>query len=431
MSAAFATDVVHRLTAAGYLAYWAGGCVRDLLRGETPKDYDVATSATPQQVRKLFGYQRSLAVGESFGVVIVLGEKGSGDTVEVATFRREGDYLDGRHPASVEFCSAEEDAGRRDFTINGMFYDPLTRQVHDFVGGQADLQQRLIRAIGDPRARMTEDKLRMLRAVRFASSLEFALDSGTAAAIFEMAEQVQVVSAERISQELRRMLVHPQRARAMQLCEELGLLRAVLPEVIEFTIESGMEVWQQRLHLLAALKQPDFPLSMAALLLKVPSPQNKSSRESERYGTVHRICRRLRFSNDEADRICWLTAHHGQLAELPQSTLARFKRMAIHPGFRNLLQLERTHSLIHAKPTEPFDWIQEQLDRIPLEELDPPVLVTGKDLLEMGIRSGPLFKDWLIAIRDAQLNLTLTTREEALELARQLTTGKLPSGNDP
>lgn len=420
MSADFATEVVRHLTGADHIAYWAGGCVRDYLRGVTPKDYDVATTATPQQVRKLFGYQRTLAVGESFGVVIVLGERGSGDAVEVATFRREGDYLDGRRPASVEFCSAEEDASRRDFTINGMFYDPVTEQVHDFVGGQADLQRRIIRAIGDPYARMTEDKLRMLRAVRFASSLEFELDPATASAVNEMADQVQVVSAERISQELRRMLVHPQRARAVRLCEELGLLRVILPEVFELISQQGAEAWQRRLHLLTGLVQPSFSLGMAALLRDVPSPAETSNRHTPQQGSVLAICRRLRFSNDETERICWLTAQNGQLVTLPGSTPARLKRLAVHPDFAELLQLERTNAAAQGDSLEPYDWIQDQLAEMTPEELNPPPLVSGKDLLQLGFTSGPRFKDWLTVIRDAQLNGGIRTQEEALNLARRL-----------
>jgi len=420
MSAAFATEVVRRLTTSGFVAYWAGGCVRDILMGAVPKDYDVATSATPEQVRNLFGPRRSLAVGESFGVVIVLGEKGSGDSVEVATFRREGEYRDGRHPESVEFCSAEEDAGRRDFTINGMFYDPLTSQVRDYVGGQADLQRRVIRAIGDPRARMTEDKLRMLRAVRFAAALDFSLDPATATAISEMASQVRIVSAERIAQELRRMLIHPQRARAMQWGEELGLLNVILPEVAEFTLSQGPNAWNTRLQLLHGLTANSFSQGMAALLRDIPIVKEESQRTANEQGALFSLCRRLRLSNEETTRICWIREHRDQLEQLPAGTLAKLKRLAGHPAFGELLELERIAAGVTGKSLKPYRWIETRLNEIPPEALNPEPLVTGHDLLALGIASGPQFKVWLNTIRDAQLNEEITTREEALEMARKL-----------
>ncbi len=228
----FAIEIVRKLRAAGYEALMAGGCVRDLLLGREPQDYDVATTARPEQVRTLFGHRRTLAVGASFGVIVVLPPRGNdAGQVEVATFRTEGPYLDGRRPESVAFCTPEEDAQRRDFTINGMFYDPIETRVLDFVEGEADLAARVIRAIGDPHDRMREDKLRMLRAVRFTATLDFELDEVTAAAVREMADQITVVSAERIAQELRRMLVDAHRRRAVELCDDVGLLAVILPEL--------------------------------------------------------------------------------------------------------------------------------------------------------------------------------------------------------
>ena len=228
----FAVEIVRKLRAAGHTALLAGGCVRDLLLGREPKDFDVATTARPEQVRDLFGHRRTLAVGASFGVIVVVPPRGSeAGQVEVATFRTEGPYQDGRRPESVAFCTPEEDAQRRDFTINGMFYDPVEARVLDFVGGEADLAARVLRAIGDPHARMREDKLRMLRAVRFAATLDFMLDEVTAAAVREMAHEIVVVSHERIAQELRRMLVDTHRRRAVELCDSVGLLSVILPEV--------------------------------------------------------------------------------------------------------------------------------------------------------------------------------------------------------
>ena len=227
----FALDVVCQLRAAGFEAYWAGGCVRDELLGRTPKDYDVATNATPPEIRDLFGNRRTLPLGAAFGVITVLGPRPAG-MIEVATFRQDAEYSDGRHPDHVTFSSAREDAARRDFTINGMFFDPVNRQVIDFVGGQDDLRNRLIRAIGPPRLRFGEDKLRMLRAVRFVAAFDFLIDAETAAALREMADQIAVVSPERIAMEMRRVLTEPGRVQGVRLLVELGLAEAVLPEIV-------------------------------------------------------------------------------------------------------------------------------------------------------------------------------------------------------
>jgi poly(A) polymerase len=226
----FAVDVVAKLRAAGFEAYWAGGCVRDQLLGREPKDFDVATDARPDEIRGIFGFRRTVAVGEAFGVIKVVGRKPEGE-VEVATFRQDASYSDGRHPDSVRFSTPEADAQRRDFTINGLFYDPLDDRVIDFVGGQEDLARRMVRAIGDARARFAEDKLRLLRGVRIAATFDFTLEPATRDAIKAMADQITVVSAERIAAEMRLMLVHPRRARALELLRELGLLKIILPEV--------------------------------------------------------------------------------------------------------------------------------------------------------------------------------------------------------
>ncbi|HTN74368.1 MAG TPA: CCA tRNA nucleotidyltransferase, partial [Pirellulaceae bacterium] len=225
----FATEVVAQLRDAGFEALWAGGCVRDQLLGHTPKDYDVATSARPEQIRNLFGHRRTLAIGASFGVITVIGTKASGQ-LDVATFRRDAGYSDGRRPDSVTFSSAEEDAQRRDFTINGLFFDPLTDQVIDYVGGQDDLRRGIVRAIRDPYERFREDKLRMLRAVRFTACFNFAIDPPTLAAMRDEAHAITIVSGERIAAEMRRMLVHSQRAKAVELLSEAQLLVEILPE---------------------------------------------------------------------------------------------------------------------------------------------------------------------------------------------------------
>ena len=253
----FAVHVVSRLRDAGYEALWAGGCVRDLLLNRIPGDYDIATSAHPETVRQVFGKRRTLAIGASFGVIVVLPEKKSAGQIEVATFRSDGQYIDGRRPDSVIFSSAEEDAQRRDFTVNGMFYDPIDERVIDYVGGEQDLSKRVVRAIGDPVARMTEDKLRMLRAVRFTSTLGFELETETANAIRGMADQLPAVSAERIAQELRKMLTGPDPARAIQLADDVELLKAFLPELLPG------EPLDRTLDMLRTLNDPSFGLAQS------------------------------------------------------------------------------------------------------------------------------------------------------------------------
>ena len=271
----FAQQVVQQLSDAGFTALWAGGCVRDLLIGRTPKDYDVATNARPEQVREVFGKRRTLSVGESFGVIVVLGPKSAGQ-VEVATFRTDGNYLDGRRPETVVFSSPEEDAQRRDFTINGMFYDPLKEEVMDFVGGQQDLAAGVLRAIGDPLERMEKDKLRMLRAVRFAATFDFELDVATADAVRSMADQISVVSAERIAQELRRMLVDQHRQRAVELCCDVDLLTRILPELKP--VVNDVERWSRLTKSLSLLTEPEFPLAFAVVLEAAIVPNSDERR---------------------------------------------------------------------------------------------------------------------------------------------------------
>ena len=403
----FAVEIVRQLRAVGYEALLAGGCVRDLLHGREPKDYDVATTARPEQVRTLFGHGRTLAVGASFGVIVVLPPRGSAaGQVEVATFRTEGPYLDGRRPENVAFCTPEEDAQRRDFTINGMFYDPVAARVLDYVGGEADLAARVIRAIGDPHERVREDKLRMLRAVRFAATLDFALDEATATAVREMASEIVVVSQERIAQELRRMLVDTHRRRAVELCDSVGLLGIILPEVVELAIRS-ISGREQTLKMLSLLDSPSFELAFAVLSYSLRARP-----------TVYDICRRLKLSNEETDRIAWLVAHQHDLADAPSQTLARLKRTLAHPYRDDLIALTRVKRLACGDDLQPVLFVDEYLARTPPSIIDPPPLITGDDLKSLGLRPSPEFKRLLDEIRDAQLNDEIATREEALQLAR-------------
>ncbi len=408
----FAVEIVRKLRDAGFLAYFAGGCVRDLLLNRPAKDYDVATSARPDEVRKLFGHRRTLAVGESFGVIIVLGPKAAGQ-VEVATFRTDLDYTDGRRPDGVVFCSPEEDALRRDFTINGMFYDPIDSRVIDYVGGEADLATGIIRALRDPFERMREDKLRMLRAVRFTATLEFQLDPATADAVRQMAPQLSVVSAERIAQELKKMLVDRHRRRAMELCADLGLLGEV--GIRESGIGFRRE-WPEprdpkpetRFPVLALLQDPGFELSLAALVLGTP------------IADVETLCRRLKLSNDELDRVVWLVAHQDDLQRAPEMTLSQIKRLLSHRYRDDLLRLAHAKLLADDADLHPVLFTEEFLARTPAAVLDPPPLISGNDLIQSGLRPGPRFKELLETVRDAQLNLEVATRGEALALVRRL-----------
>ncbi len=428
----FATDVVRQLRASGYVALWAGGCVRDLLLGRGAKDFDVATSATPDEVRALFGKKRTLAVGQAFGVIIVLPPTRDAEPVEVATFRTEGVYLDGRRPSEVSFSTPEEDAKRRDFTINGMFYDPLAEQVLDFVGGQADLDRKLLRAIGDPHARMAEDKLRMLRAVRFAATLEFELDGQTLAAVQQMAPEMRVVSAERIAQELRRVLAHDTRAQGFRLLVETGLLGVIFPEVL--TEPASVDNESQRLPLTPALAQlkiielslsflpadASFELGLAVLLHLVPCSLHEPRTPDEASGTVWEITRRLKLSAEEMTAVAWLVSHLGCWDNAEQLTVAQLKRVLAHPRSPDLRSLVRAVRVASSLSLAPIQFVDDFVQRQTPEQINPPELLSGRDLIEQGLSPGPQFKALLDTIRDAQLDGEITTREQALDRLQAL-----------
>ncbi len=433
----FAIDVVQRLRDAGFQALWAGGCVRDELLGLVPKDYDVATDARPEQVRRLF--RRTVAVGASFGVVEVLGPRTEQGVlkVQVATFRSDVSYSDGRRPDEVVFSSPEEDAKRRDFTINGMFFDPLEGRLIDYVGGRADLEAKLLRAIGDPATRFTEDKLRMLRAVRLAARFGLAIEPATEAAVRAMASQITVVSAERIADELRKMLVDPHRARAMRLFMDLGLAAAVMPELLPMRgLKQGPpsaptgDLWEHVLRVLEHLPpEPSFPLAFAALLHDVGKPRTVG-REPDRYtfhGHEHvgcrlasEICKRLKLSNDERERVEWLVEKHQFLCDAKVMRLSKLKVTLAHPGVRELLDLHRADALASGRSTEHVEHCERLLREWGPEVLNPPPLITGHDLQQRGLEPGPPFKKLLDAVREAQLEGTITMREQAMALVERL-----------
>jgi poly(A) polymerase len=410
----FAVEVVHTLREAGHEAYWAGGCVRDQLLGRTPYDYDVATAAHPPEIRRLFGRRRTLAIGAAFGVITVLGPEGAGQ-IEVATFREDAAYSDGRHPDRVTFSTAEADAQRRDFTINGMFFDPLENKILDFVGGRADLERRLVRAIGQPRQRFDEDKLRMLRAVRFAAIFDFALEAATLKAIREMASQVTIVSPERIAAEMRILLVHPSRARSVELLDQTGLLPVLLPEVAA-AVQQGSpssntvkaDPWRRLLDMLAALETPSFALALATLLHGVDRPE--AARE---------VGRRWRLSHKEVEHAAWLLEHRhvpAQARELPWSQL---QPLLARSDAADLIRLAEAQARVGLTDPAAVEHCRTLL-HLPEEELNPPPLLTGADLIDLQVPRGPVYARLLHQVRVAQLDHQINSRHEALELVQRL-----------
>jgi poly(A) polymerase len=411
----FAVDVVRSLQQAGFRALWAGGCVRDLLLGHAPDDYDVATSARPDEVQALFGARRTRPIGASFGVILVHGPRGRGaGDIEVATFRTEGPYLDGRHPTNVRFATPEEDAQRRDFTMNGMFFDPLTEEVLDFVGGREDLANRVVRAIGDPQARFAEDKLRMLRAVRMTARFDFDLDPVTSSAVRGMVREILVVSGERISQELRKMLTHVHRERAMRLADELGILSVILPELAPLLSEPGAARWLETLTMLDRLDDPGFELSLATLLFEALSQEA----EDDSRGTIATLGRRLRLANREVEQTTWLITRSRETAGAATWPLSRVKRLLAEPGRDDLLALLRVAAVSRNKPLIDLEYLERMRNTLPEQEVNPPPLISGDDLIAAGLKPGARFKDLLDQIRDAQLDGTLNSKDEALDWVR-------------
>ncbi len=419
---AFALVVVSRLREAGHESLWAGGCVRDELLGRTPADYDVATSARPAEVRDIFGKRRTLAVGAAFGVITVVGPKGAGQ-VEVTTFRTDEAYTDGRHPAGVTFCSAEEDAKRRDFTINGLFLDPVSGEVFDYVGGREDLARGVVRAIGVPSLRFGEDHLRMLRAIRFTAGFGFVLDAATREAVERMAHLVRSVSPERVAMELRLMVSRNGRRRALELLEETGLAREVLPEVSPGgdgrMTEEG---WRQAAAIIDAVDEPDLPMAIATLV------EREGGRGDAAHATVSAIARRLRLSNAEAKLAGWLCAGvelfeagPGGPAGRPWSPAGRpwslVQPWLAHDDAFRLADLLRARADFGLGTAETAAWVTRQIER-PRHERDPPPLVAGDDLIAMGLAEGKLVGGLLKAVRQRQLDGELSSRDAAVAFVR-------------
>jgi poly(A) polymerase len=408
---AYALEVVKTLREAGFTALWAGGCVRDLLLGTDPHDYDVATDAPPAEVRKLF--KRTIAVGAQFGVIEVLGP--SGIHVQVATFRSDGTYSDGRHPDSVRFGSAEEDAKRRDFTINGLFYDPVAEQVIDYVGGQADLHRKIVRAIGDPRERIREDKLRMLRAIRFVARLGFSLDEETQAAIVEMHCDITQVSAERITDELKKMLSHPNRALAVDLLFSARLLPLLFRE--HAWPDDGPDGADFKLlrHLPA---EASFPLAWSALLLDVNRLNGgKVNLLDAKY--LDDLGARFRLANEERAEVAFFLWHLEKMRRADQLPWAELKPILANPRRDALLMLLAAACTGLGWPRTGFDYCQDRLRIWSAEQLNPPPLVTGEDVAELGVPKGPAYRQLLDFVRRAQLNEEVKSREEGVTLLKK------------
>ena len=405
----FAVDVVRRLREAGHEALWAGGCVRDRLLGLMPKDYDVATDAVPDRIREIFGKRRTLPIGAAFGVITALGPKGAGQ-IDVATFRRDAAYSDGRHPDAVTFSDAEHDAQRRDFTINGLFFDPLANQVIDYVGGQEDLKRGVIRAIGDPLARIAEDKLRMLRAVRFAARFAFTIEERTLAAIRQQAHELVIVSAERVAAELRLILTHASRVRGLELLAETGLLEVILPE--STVLLESSDQWSRSLAILTALDSPTFPMALAALLreLHFAEPAKDLPRV---------VASRWKLSTDELTGVDKFLREEPLIRTARQQPWPKLQRILIAPRIDELLGYCAAVAKTLDGTISDIDFCQQKL-AIPPIELNPSPLITGDDLKALGIPPGPAYRELLEAVRDAQLTDKIGTREEALSYAGRL-----------
>ena len=430
-----AGKICAKLRAEGHQAFLVGGCVRDLLLGREPADFDVATDARPERVQGLF--PDSLAVGAQFGVIIVLDE---GAQVEVATFRSDVGYSDGRHPDRVEFAqSAEEDVRRRDFTINGLLMDCSSGQVWDYVRGREDLREGIIRAIGEPEKRFREDKLRMIRAVRFAARFGYTIEPATFAAIKKLAAEISVVSAERIRDELTKILTEGAARRGFELLDETGLLREILPEI---SLMKGVQqppqfhpegdVWIHTRLLLEKLPAGvSATLAWGALLHDVGKPgtftppkDNSDRIRFDRHVEVgmtmaEAICRRLRFSNEETEQVVALIANHMKFKDVMQMRASTLKRFVRLNQFSEHLELHRMDCLSCHGLLDNYDLVRRFLEETPAEEVSPPKLLTGDDLIHLGFSPGPKFKEMLQMVEDAQLDGRIKTQDEAVAFVRE------------
>jgi poly(A) polymerase len=441
-----ARAIAERLREHGHVAYFAGGCVRDLARGLPPKDFDIATDATPEVVQRIF--PRTYAVGAHFGVVVVLE---NGMNFEVATFRSDDAYIDGRRPTAVHFASPEEDAKRRDFTINGMFLNPAKDEVIDFVGGRADLERKLIRAIGDPAQRFAEDRLRLLRAVRFATVLDFEIETQTWDAVVQCAGAITQISAERIRDELVKIFLSPNRLRGWDLLDATRLMRAILPEIEamkgceqppQFHPE-GDVFKHTRLMIELLPAQVSLPLVFSVLFHDIGKPPTASVDETgrirfnghDRVGAemTEQVMERLRFSRAEIDATVEMVRQHMVFKDVPRMRVAKLKRFMARPTFEDELELHRVDCASSHRMMENYEFLQQKREEFANEPIIPPPLVRGDDLIALGMKPGPQFKQILDEVETRQLEGALRTRDEALAWLRREYAGeegsKRPTSN--
>jgi putative nucleotidyltransferase with HDIG domain len=429
-----AASIVQKLQEHGYVAYFAGGCIRDALQEIPPKDIDIATSANPDQVQGLF--DRTVPVGIQFGVIRVLA---ADMQFEVATFRSDGVYLDGRRPSEIRFSTPEQDAVRRDFTINGMFYDPLNDRVIDYVNGRQDLSRKMIRAIGQPSRRFAEDRLRMLRAIRFASTFAFEIESGTWSAIKEEAPEIVIVSPERIRDELLKILVNRHRLLGFDLLDQSGLMAVVLPEVEalkgcdqpeRFHPEGDVFV---HTRLMLSLLAPDAtePEILAVLLHDIGKPSTRSFdpidqrirfNGHDKVGAemAEKVMMRLRFPRHEIDLVVEAVRNHMIFKDVQQMRPARLRRFMARPHFGVELELHRVDCAASHGDLDNHRFLVNKASEFAREPLIPAPLVRGDDLISMGLKQGPRIGELLEAVQTAQLEGEIKTRAEAIELLKSL-----------
>ncbi len=435
-----ALEIVRRLQGAGFPAFWVGGCVRDFLLRRPPGDYDIATAARPEQIERLF--KRTIAVGRKFGVMVVV-ERGC--QFQVATFRAEADYQDGRHPGRVAFGDARADALRRDFTVNGLFYDPVGRQLHDWVGGEADLRARVIRTIGSPAERFAEDHLRLLRAVRFAAQLGFTIEAETFAALKARAPKLQSISAERIREELVKLFQPPHAARGLELLRQSGLLKQALPELAatvaceqspDFHPEGSVFNHLRRmLQYLPPDADPALPWAVllhdvAKPLTAAPDPQTGSIHfyGHEKLGAemAAAILERLRFPRKEIERVVQAVRGHMQFKDALHMRKATLRRLLLRPTFPLELALHRLDCLGSHGRLDVYDFLVAQAGELERQPHIRPPLLTGQDLIALGMKPGPALGALLAEIREKQLQDELTTKAGARAWARERMAGGEP-----
>ena len=426
-------QIIKTIQSHGYQAVLAGGCVRDFLLNVAPNDYDIATDATPDQIESIF--PRTIAIGKAFGVINLLF---NGEEYEVATFRKDGQYSDGRRPDSVEFSSMKEDASRRDLTINGLFYDPTNKIIHDFVGGQTDLNQKILRFIGIPDERIQEDHLRMLRYIRFAVRFsDFKIDPRSFEAVVWNAEKISSVSAERIREELVKILSYDKPRFALQLLHDSRLLSYILPEVVKLltTPQSPKwhpegNVWEHTIRCMENLGEKNDVVRWAALLHDIAKPicfgynesGNITSHGHDYEGSIlaETILQRLKFPNDFIEEVCAIINDHMKAKDAIQMKKSTLKRFLAKPHFHNLMNVCRADSLGATGQLDWYDFIMEKFNSYEPEQIKPKPLIGGQELIELGFKPGPIFSNILDTISTYQLEEIINTPEEAIQIVKRV-----------